>query len=343
MVQARIHQYENDVPRPKWMAHVVLATRDKERLVDWYRTVFAAKTFIDEGPFTFLSFDREHHRFAIAEIPNAVPPDGEVRVGLIHFSFSYGAYALGELLATWERLKEAGIEPREAINHGTTCSLYYIDPDANEVELMAENFAEDEEANEWFSKGFFDKNPFGKFFDPAQLLARLRAGESARDLQYPARTDADWPEMSEVAPKSLAQRRLAILRQIELNGWLDLPKSTDATVQTTNEDVTGIVRTLKDRFATTTNEFKHCVVFDFGEDGCVTVDGKNPPVSIQQSDAGSFDVRVIIAPTDFRALLDGKTEAMDLMMKAKIKIKGDIKIMLALRGVLRPQGNLVNA
>ena len=38
------------------------------------------------------------------------------------------------------RLKKQGIVPHTCMNHGFTTSLYYLDPDGNEVEIQVDNF-----------------------------------------------------------------------------------------------------------------------------------------------------------------------------------------------------------
>ena len=44
-------------------------------------------------------------------------------------------------MSSYARLKGLGIEPDACVNHGVTTSLYYADPDGNQVELQVDNFA----------------------------------------------------------------------------------------------------------------------------------------------------------------------------------------------------------
>ena len=48
---------------------------------------------------------------------------------------AYGLTSFGDLVLTYERLKAGGITPFLPLNHGFTTSLYYHDPDGNDVEL----------------------------------------------------------------------------------------------------------------------------------------------------------------------------------------------------------------
>jgi catechol-2,3-dioxygenase len=95
-------------------------------------------------------------------------------------AFTYGT--LGDLIATYMRLRELGIQPIVTINHGPTMSMYYADPDGNRIELQIDNFETPEEAKEFFESDTFAENPVGVLFDPDELAARFEAGESVAEL-----------------------------------------------------------------------------------------------------------------------------------------------------------------
>src|SRR5262245_66408222 len=60
----------SDPIAPSKLAHFVLRTRRYEEMISWYRTVLGAKP-VFESPFvTFLTWDAEHHRIAIAHAPH---------------------------------------------------------------------------------------------------------------------------------------------------------------------------------------------------------------------------------------------------------------------------------
>lgn len=164
---------------PTQLAHIVRRTARFEAMRQWYQTVLAAEVVHADDMLAFLSYDEEHHRIAIANIPGLEeqPP---FAAGTDHVAFTYAD--LGDLLYTYARLKAAGIEPFWCINHGPTTSMYYKDPDANRVELQVDNFATTEETNRWMRSGEFAANPIGVVFDPEDLLARYRAGESLATL-----------------------------------------------------------------------------------------------------------------------------------------------------------------
>jgi catechol-2,3-dioxygenase len=165
--------------KPTKLAHIVRRTGRFDEMIRWYETVFGAEVVHSDGMLAFLTYDDEHHRFAIAQIPG-LPDQAEMAAGTDHVAFTYAD--LGDLLYTYERLAAAGIEPYWSINHGPTTSFYYKDPDCNRVELQVDNFATAEECNRWMRSGDFSKNPIGVVFDPKSLVARYRAGEAVASL-----------------------------------------------------------------------------------------------------------------------------------------------------------------
>src|SRR5215813_11645354 len=102
---------------PVKLAHVVRRTSRFEDMIAWYRTVLGADVVHSDGMLAFLTYDDEHHRIAIATLPE-LADQPEMAAGTDHIAFSYGD--LGDLLYTYERLKAAGITPYWCINHGPT-------------------------------------------------------------------------------------------------------------------------------------------------------------------------------------------------------------------------------
>lgn len=94
-----------------------------------------------------------------------------------------------ELFATYERLRNQGILPYWCINHGPTLSLYYRDPDNNQVELQIDLFADIQQISDWFRQSDFDSNPIGVKFDPEELVQRHRNGEALASLTARPRID----------------------------------------------------------------------------------------------------------------------------------------------------------
>lgn len=168
------------VVSPQRLAHVVLRSSQFDALVNWYRTVLGARIAFSDGNLAFLSYDEEHHRIAVLNIPG-LKPQAEGVAGVHHMAFTYAT--LADLVGTYERLDEVGIRPVTCINHGPTTSMYYADPDGNQVELQVDNYDTVEEAGKFFYSPAFAMNPIGVDFDPAELARRFHSGEDEASIK----------------------------------------------------------------------------------------------------------------------------------------------------------------
>ena len=93
---------------PAKFAHFVLRTGQLDKMAAWYQTVLNARIVFRDERLCFLSYDDEHHRLALINMPGAGVRDPE-STGTDHVAYSYND--LGELLSTYRRLKAAGIMP----------------------------------------------------------------------------------------------------------------------------------------------------------------------------------------------------------------------------------------
>jgi catechol 2,3-dioxygenase-like lactoylglutathione lyase family enzyme len=167
--------------KPVKLAHVVYMTRRFDEMIAWYRNVFEADVVHQDPALAFLAYDDEHHRFAFANLA-LLKPGGDgatAEVGVNHIAFTYAS--AGDLLETYSRLKEAGIEPYWPVHHGMTLSLYYRDPDGNRLELQVDAMPVDA-ANAYIASPAFAANPLGFVADPDALLSAYRAGAREEDL-----------------------------------------------------------------------------------------------------------------------------------------------------------------
>ncbi|MDE0983002.1 MAG: VOC family protein [Gammaproteobacteria bacterium] len=180
---------------PVKLAHIVYKTSRFDEMIDWYKTVLEAETMTATPVVTFLTYDDEHHRIAIANMPNLEKRPFQ-SAGVEHCAFTYGS--LDDLFATYERLAAIEIMPYWTINHGPTLSMYYRDPDDNQVELQIDIFENNDEVNEWFEQSDFTINPIGVKFDAVELIGRYRAGEDRTTLL--ARRRIDPTELVEQFP-----------------------------------------------------------------------------------------------------------------------------------------------
>ncbi len=164
---------------PSKLSHAVLRTTRLKEMVEWYRTVLNAEILYQTDFLVFMTYDEEHHRIAIASIPGLVERPKH-SAGLDHLAFFYPT--LGDWIATYERLKEAGIKPKVSIHHGLTLSLYYRDPDGNGVELSIDN-VEKSKWHDWMRNGMSKENPVGTLIDADELTRKYHAGVPESEIR----------------------------------------------------------------------------------------------------------------------------------------------------------------
>lgn len=167
----------------KYIGHYGLRTKQLPEMIDWYKKFLDGEIQYDMGFGAFMTFDDDHHRIVIFttddtedKVANSAGVD-HVGIGLPDFA---------SLVDNYERLKGLGILPTLPVNHGFTTSLYYADPDGNEVELTVDNFKTKEECRAWMrtdSMAAAMKPPaFGDVFDPEDLVRMVRSGAAHDEI-----------------------------------------------------------------------------------------------------------------------------------------------------------------
>ena len=184
---ATVTHEPDGIVRPVKLAHFVLRSSRYAEIVAWYQLVLGMRSVFANDLLTFLTYDDEHHRVDILNVPDLAKQTGGV-AGVHHVAFTYGS--LPELLAHYERLRDHGIKPVFVINHGPTTSMYYADPDGNQLEFQVENYDSVIESTKFFYSEEFAENPIGVEFDPEDMIARLRAGEPEEQLKKRPRAGA---------------------------------------------------------------------------------------------------------------------------------------------------------
>jgi len=170
--------------RPQKFVHVVYRTRRFDQMLAWYQDVFDARVQYQNPILAFLTYDDEHHRFALINLAVLQPDGSETErqgfIGVDHVAYTYGS--LEDLFTNYEQLKAKGIKPYWCIHHGMTISMYYSDPDGNQMEFQVDVFDSSEEANDFMCGPITAANPIGVEYDPEDWLAQMRAGTPASDF-----------------------------------------------------------------------------------------------------------------------------------------------------------------
>lgn len=121
------------------MNHAVLYVRDARRTQRFYEEVLGFSTVVDHptGAFAFMRAPASdnHHDIAFFSIGDGAAPSeaGQRTVGMYHIAWEVPT--LAELDEMRERLAAAGAL-KGASDHGANKSLYAMDPDGLEFEVM---------------------------------------------------------------------------------------------------------------------------------------------------------------------------------------------------------------
>ena len=165
--------------KPSKLAHVVIRTPRFRESCAWWSTVLDAKPSYENEQLSFMTYDDEHHRIGIINMPHLKEQDFG-NAGPEHIAFTYSE--LGALLATYRRLKKQGIEPFWCINHGPTISMYFRDPDGTKVELQYDVFPDPAGVEAFFASGAYEENFMGIIFDPEEMIAQYEAGRPLEEI-----------------------------------------------------------------------------------------------------------------------------------------------------------------
>jgi len=170
---------------PKALAHVVYRTRRLAEMLDWYGTVFGARVQHQNPAMAFLTFDDEHHRFAFIDLsvvdPEGSEPEARGWTGVDHLAWTYPS--LKDLFDNYVSCKANGIKPYWCVHHGLTISMYYADPDGNQMEFQVDAFDSADECNAYIRGSAFETNPVGVEFDPREWIAAVHEGASLDDFR----------------------------------------------------------------------------------------------------------------------------------------------------------------
>jgi catechol-2,3-dioxygenase len=153
-------------------------------MLAWYKEVLRATVQHQNPVIAFLTYDEEHHRLAFIDLsvlqPDVQDSEKHGLVGVEHVAYTYPS--LEDLFDHYSRLKPSGILPYWCVHHGLTISMYYADPDGNQLEFQVDCCASTEESNAYIRGPSFSINPVGVEFDPEDWLTQVRAGASLSDF-----------------------------------------------------------------------------------------------------------------------------------------------------------------
>lgn len=176
------------IAHPKLM-HYGLVTANMDAMAKWYRKVLGmnvnhrsevgliARQFSPFSAATFMGNDEVDHRIVLFEVKGvAADPEKQKHLRLQHVAFEIPT--LDDLLGAYVRLKDEGITPVWAADHGVGTSFYWMDPDGNNVEIFVNNYSSWETATEHIKT----MEPKITPVDPNKLVEAREAGATPWEI-----------------------------------------------------------------------------------------------------------------------------------------------------------------
>lgn len=182
--------------------HVAWKTMQYDEMIDFYSRLFHCKPLYSSKDITFLTFDEEHHRIAIANtsaalvnnmsflqrsivnflvsIRNFINRVTPSLVGLDHIS--YRVDSIDSWFNFYHKAKDNGLDPAWSINHGWISGIYYRDPDGHLVEIFYEHFRSAEEFRSGSIAPDFSEEPIGTNMDIDILYDMYKSGIPFEEL-----------------------------------------------------------------------------------------------------------------------------------------------------------------
>ena len=128
----------------KRTGHLVLRVKDLERSKRFFTEILGLHLTCDNGRMLFFSsdFNENHHMLAITQAKeDTIMPEPEKQVGMAHMAYELASFAA--LQEAYRIFKDKGVKIQSTVFHGATKSIYFLDPDGNELEVYC-NVPQDE-------------------------------------------------------------------------------------------------------------------------------------------------------------------------------------------------------
>lgn len=176
--------------------HTTFATTHLHEMVAFYEAVAGLEPVHYGENAAWLTNDEANHRIALLALPGLKEPEDKGHTtGLHHTAFEYADF--DQWVDNYIRLKADGIVPFLNLDHGMTMSMYYVDPEGNDVEIQVDAFGSWARSKEWmWHSPEFAENPIGEPFDPDQIVAaRDEQGLSFEEIHHNCRDGKYVPDV----------------------------------------------------------------------------------------------------------------------------------------------------
>ena len=176
--------------------HIAFKTTNYKNMINFYKNLFGCEPLYQSDLITFLAYDDEHHRIAIANTSDVLNKLNFIQKIVMKFKIflnknipsiegldhiSYRINPIEKWFDFYFKAKERGLSPLWTVNHGWISGIYYRDPDNNLVEVFFEHFSTAEEFKENISPDFEDE-PIGTNMDIEVLYEMFKSGAGFSEL-----------------------------------------------------------------------------------------------------------------------------------------------------------------
>jgi catechol 2,3-dioxygenase len=119
------------------VGHVVLKMRDIEAAKSFYHGILGMKIADErEGLGVFFRFNDYHHDIAVFKVDEDAAAPERNQVGLAHVALIADSFET--VKSMYQRLKENDVPIDRTVDHGITKSVYFRDPEGNQIEIYCE-------------------------------------------------------------------------------------------------------------------------------------------------------------------------------------------------------------
>lgn len=119
------------------VGHVVIKMRNLDEAKWFYGHILGMKVTDEREDFgVFFRFQDYHHDIAVFKVDEDATAPHQNQVGLAHVAMLADSY--DDVKAMYQRLVEYKVPIVRTVDHGITKSVYFKDPDGNELEIYCE-------------------------------------------------------------------------------------------------------------------------------------------------------------------------------------------------------------
>jgi catechol 2,3-dioxygenase len=117
------------------LSHVGLYVRDVPKMIEFYTKVlgFVVSDGAEDGRITFLSRNpSDHHQVVLVRGRETEPETLMVQ------QVSFNVATLANVQKAYGKVKEAGCDAIRPVSHGNAWSVYFRDPEGNQIEMFCD-------------------------------------------------------------------------------------------------------------------------------------------------------------------------------------------------------------